>query len=223
VAKLHDGLEQLKMLSANLRRLPEGRLHIGCLPSLGLSIMPAATNGFRRSYPAVTCELETDHIDALVTALRARRLDFAVTLLPGEHPGLRMEMLGEVELVYFGPKPGPDIALADIDGLDLVGISPSDKIGALIATSLDAAGRRSTPSIEVQTYFLACAIAVAGNGATIVDELTARSMLSEGFHIRRTLPRLSVELGFLTHETHISRGFYADFIRALKTALHTDY
>lgn len=222
VAKLHKGLEQLKMLSANLRRFPEGRLHIGCLPSLGLSIMPRAINCFRRSYPSVTCELETDHIDALVTALRARRLDFAVTLFPGEHPGLRMEVLGEVDLVYFGPKPGPDIALADIDGLDLVGVSPSDKIGALIAESLETAGRVFNPPIEVQTYFLACAIAAAGNGATIVDELTARSMLCEGFHLRRTVPRLSVELGFLTHESHASRGFYADFIKALKAALHSD-
>src|SRR4051794_36524508 len=42
VAKLHQGLEQLRMLSANLRRFPEGRLRIGCLPSLGLSIMPRA-------------------------------------------------------------------------------------------------------------------------------------------------------------------------------------
>ncbi|MBZ9974179.1 MULTISPECIES: LysR substrate-binding domain-containing protein [unclassified Mesorhizobium] len=221
VAKLHTGIEQLKMLAANLRRFPEGRLHIGCLPSLGLSIMPQAVSGFRRSYPAVTCEVETDHIEALVTALRARRLDFAVTLCPGEHPGLRTEVLGEVELVYFGSKPGPDITLAEIDGLDLVGVSSRDKIGALIAMHLEAAGRHFSPSIEVQTYFLACAIATAGNGATIVDELTARSMLREGFHIRRTVPRLSVEVGFLTHEAHVSRGFYADFIRALKTALNS--
>ena len=58
VAKLHQGLEQLRMLSANLRRFPEGRLRIGCLPSLGLSIMPRAIGAFRRAYPAVTCEVE---------------------------------------------------------------------------------------------------------------------------------------------------------------------
>jgi DNA-binding transcriptional LysR family regulator len=219
VARLHQGLEQLKMLSANLRRFPEGRLQIGCLPSLGLSIMPKAISGFRRSYPAVTCEVETDHIDALVTALRARRLDFAVTLSPIEYPGLRTEVLAEVDLVYFGPKQGAEIDLVEVEGLDLVGISRADKIGELIASNLESAGVCYNPAIEVQTYFLACAIAAAGGGATFVDELTARSMLRDGFFLRRTQPRMSVKIGFLTHESHIGRGFYADFIRILKAAV----
>jgi len=219
VAKLHQGLEQLRMLSANLRRFPEGRLHIGCLPSLGLSVMPKAIEAFRRAYPAVTCEIETDHIDALVTALRARRLDFAVTLFPSEHPGLRTQVLAEVDLVYFGPKPGGDIGLAEIDSGELIGISRADKIGDLIARNLEGAGRHYKPSIEVQTYFLACAVAGAGGGTTIVDELTAGSMAKEGIFIRRTQPRMSVDLAFLTHEAHTGRGFYTDFIKILKAAV----
>ena len=47
VAKLNSGLDQLRKLSANLRRFPQGRLHVGCLPSLGLSIMPKTIHNFR--------------------------------------------------------------------------------------------------------------------------------------------------------------------------------
>ncbi|MDQ0391123.1 LysR family transcriptional regulator [Labrys monachus] len=219
VAKLHRGLEQLRTLSANLRRFPEGRLHIGCLPSLGLSIMPRVIGAFRRNYPAVTCEVETDHIDALVAALHARRLDFAVTLFPSEHPGLRTQVLAEVDLVHFSAVPGGDVRLTEIDSSELVGISRSDKIGDLIARNLEAAGHPYNPAVEVQTYFLACAFAAAGGGAAIVDELTARSMAKDGLFLRRTQPRMSVELAFLTHEAHTARGFYTDFIRILKAAV----
>ena len=102
---------------------------------------------------------------------------------------------------------------------ELVGISRSDKMGQLVADNLEAAGRRYKSAIEVQTYFLACAFAAAGCGAAIVDELTARSMLKDGLFLRRTQPRMSVKLALLTHESHTARGFYADFIEILKSAV----
>jgi DNA-binding transcriptional LysR family regulator len=208
------------MLSANLRRFPDGRLRIGCLPSLGLSIMPRAIRDFRALYPAVTCEVETDHIDALLVSLHARRLDLAVTLFRGEHRGIRTQTLAEVDLVYLGPKRGKDIHLSEIQDTELVGLSRSDKMGKLVADNLEAAGRRYNPSIEVQTYFLACAFAAAGCGAAIVDELTARSMLREGLFLRRTQPRMTIELALLTHESHTGRGFYTNFIDILKSAVN---
>jgi len=216
VAKLHQGLEQLRMLSANLRRFPEGRLHIGCLPSLGLSIMPKAIHDFRSSYPSVTCEVETNHIETLVTELRARHLDLAVTLYPGDYPGIRTQILGEVELVYLGPRKGDDdIELAEIEESELIGLSRSDRIGELIAENREAVGRTYKPGIEVQTYYLACAFAASGCGAAIVDELTARSMLREGLFLRRIKPRMPVKIAVLTHEAHVIRGFYTDFINIL--------
>ena len=221
VAKLHEGLEQVKALSANLRRFPEGLLRIGCLPSLGLSVMPKVIREFRRTCPTVTCEVETDHIDALVTALRTRRLDIAVSLFSSEQPGLRTQILGQVELVCFGSEPGADLNLAEFDPLQLIGISRKDKVGELIASTLEGLGREYRPSIEVQTYFLACAFAAAGCGVTIVDELTARSMLRPGLFLRRTKPRMSVEVEFLTHESHIGRGFYPHFFKFLKAAVES--
>jgi DNA-binding transcriptional LysR family regulator len=221
VSKLHQGLEQLRVLSANLRRFPEGRLHIGCLPSLGLSIMPKAMYDFRQSYPSVTCDVETDHIDAIVAALRARRLDLAVTLFPSEHPGIRTQVLGETELMYLGPEPGSEIRIEEIDTTKLVGLSRSDRIGDLFATTLEALGGHYAPAIEVQTYFLACAFAAAGCGAAIVDAFTARAMAQEGLFLRRLLPRMPVEIALLTHEAHTERGFYADFVKILKSAIAT--
>ena len=219
VVELHQGLERLRRLSANLRRFPEGRLRIGCLPSLGLSIIPPAIAAFRLSHASITCEVDTNHLERLVADLRSRHLDLAVTLLLKEQPGIRTQVLGEAEMVYLGPVAGEDLTLADIDVGSLVGLSRRDRIGQLVAEGFETAGIPYKPTIEVQTYFLACALAAAGCGAAIVDAFTARSMRRDGLHIRRIRPFMSVKLAVITHESHVIRGFYSDFIDALKHAI----
>lgn len=219
VSKLHQGLDQLKTLSSNLRRFPEGRLHVGCLPSMGLSIMPRVIREFRQHYPSVACEVETNHVESLVSGLRSRHLDLAVTYGTEEFPGIRSLVLGESELVYFGPVQGDDINLGELDETSLIGLTRTDDIGRIIADHFSQLGRVPKPAIEVQTYYVACAFAAEGCGATIVDEFTARSMLRDGLYIRRIRPRMSTPLAVLTHETYVIRGFYHGFSEILKNTI----
>jgi DNA-binding transcriptional LysR family regulator len=219
VAALHQGLERLRMLSANLRRFPEGRLRIGCLPSLGLSILPPAIHAFQLSHRSITCEVDTNHLERLLVDLRGRHIDLAVTLFLKEEPGIRTQVLGDADMVYLGPAAGGDITLAEIDVGGLVGLSRGDRVGQLVADGFEALGIPYKPPIEVQTYYLACAFAAAGCGAAIVDEFTARSMHRDGLFIRRIRPRMSAKLAVLTHESHIIRGFYGDFIDVLRDAI----
>lgn len=219
VAKLNSGLEQLRKLSANLRRFPQGRLHVGCLPSLGLSIIPKTVHDFRKAYPSVICEVETNHIEALLGALRSRQLDLAVSLFPNEHPDIRTQVVGEIDLVYLGPRAGGDVDIAEIEDHELIGISRSDSIGDMIAAERERLGRGYTPAIEVQTYYLACAFAAAGCGAAIVDRLTAQSMLRPGLFLRKLQQRLVVHIVVLTHEANVIRGFYTDFVGILKKSI----
>jgi DNA-binding transcriptional LysR family regulator len=219
VAKLNTGLDQLRKLSANLRRFPQGRLHVGCLPSLGLSIMPKTIHDFRKAYPSVICEVETNHIEALLAALRSRQLDLAISIFPDEHPDIRTQVVGEMDLVYLGPRDGGDVDLAEIEDHEFVGLSRSDGVGGLIANERERLGCSYTPGIEVQTYYLACAFAAAGCGATIVDRLTARSMLRPGLYLRTLKQRLVVQIAVLTHEANVIRGFYTDFVTILKKSI----
>ena len=219
VAKLNSSLEQLRKLSANLRRFPQGRLHVGCIPSLGLSIMPKTIHDFRKTYPSVVCEVETNHIEALLDALRSRQLDLAVSIFPEERPDIRTQVVGEIDLVYLGPRAGGDINITEIEDHELIGISRSDGIGEMIASERERLGRNYTPAIEVQTYYLACAFAAAGCGAAIVDRLTAQSMLRPGLFLRQLKQRLVVHIVVLTHEANVIRGFYTDFVGILKKSI----
>ena len=215
--KIQQGMGQVRSLAVNLQRRPEGRLHIGCLPSLALSITPRAVKAFRQLHPTLTCQLETGHIDGLVRALRARQIDLALTFAPREHAGIRMQLLGEVELAYLGPQPGPgDFDLATLDPADLVRIADSDIVGRTLNEGLSAVGVTGASTISSETYFAACALAAEVSGVAIVDELTAAAMARPGQHLRRIRPRMTVGVGVLTHDNEVIRGYYAAFVRILK-------
>jgi DNA-binding transcriptional LysR family regulator len=215
--KIQQGMGQVRSLAENLQRRPEGRLHIGCLPSLALSITPRAVKAFRRLHPTLTCQLETGHIDGLVRALRARRIDLALTFAPREHAGIRMQLLGEVELVYLGPNPGPgEFDLATLDPGELVRIADSDIVGRTVSEALAAVGVAGASTISSETYFAACALAAEVAGVAIVDELTAAAMARPGQHLRRIRPRMTVGVGVLTHDNEVIRGYYAAFVKILK-------
>lgn len=224
VAKLHQGLEQVRLLSANLRHDPKGRLRVGCLPSLALSIVPPAIHAFRAAYPSVRCEIRTDHVNGLIDALRARELDIAVTLFPRACPGISARVLDSVEMVYLGPVAGAGAAadtieLADVDVASLIGVSRTDRIGAMVADELERLGKPFAPAIEVETYFLACSLAAAGCGAAIVDRLTAASMMRPGLHLRRLRPALDVSVGLLVHDGHVGDRLNAAFVQLIRRSM----
>jgi len=208
---------QVRSLAENLQRRPEGRLHIGCLPSLALSITPRAVKAFRKLHPTLTCQIETGHIDGLVRSLRSRQIDLALTFAPSEHAGIRLQTLGEVELVYLGPTPGRgDFDLATLDPADLVRIPDSDVVGRTLSEAIGRLGVAGASTISSETYFAACALAAEVSGVAIVDELTAASMVRPGQHLRRIRPRMTVTLGVLTHDNEVIRGYYTAFIKVLK-------
>ena len=217
VEKIQEDMGQVRSLAHNLQRRPEGRLHIGCLPSLALSITPRAVNAFRKLHPTLTCQIETGHIDGLVRSLRSRQIDLALTFAPSEHAGIRLQTLGEVELAYLGPTPGRgDFDLATLDPAQLVRIPDSDVVGRTVSEAIGRLGVAGTSTISSETYFAACALAAEVSGVAIVDELTATSMVRPGQHVRRIRPRMAVTLGVLTHDNEVIRGYYTAFIRVLK-------
>lgn len=218
--RIKRGMDQIRMLAANLRCQPQGRLRIGCLPSLALSLTPRAVHAFRHIHPAVACQVETNHLDGLLDALRTRRLDLALAFAPQQYVGIQTRLLGELDLAYLGPDPGPgDIGLDEIDPDALIRIVDTDVVGRLVADSGALARPAQAPAaIESETYYAACAMAAEFGAVAIVDELTAHRMARPGQHVRRVRPRMTVAVGVLTHENEVMRSYYADFVRVLDVA-----
>lgn len=77
----HD-LDNLRLLADNLARDPRAKMSLGCLPSLGLSLVPELVTDFYQQNANLVMTLTTEHTETLVKKLDLREIDLALTLQP---------------------------------------------------------------------------------------------------------------------------------------------
>ncbi|WP_109479563.1 LysR family transcriptional regulator [Paraburkholderia sp. C35] len=219
--KLQANLDSIRDLARNLALQPEGHLRIGCLPSLGLSLIPPAIETFRAAYPRVSLRIQTRHTDELLNALLTRDLDLAVALNPPARPGIAAVELGRTPVVCVGHRDedasGAPMSLqACVEG-DWIGIGDADPLGEMIGNALEALGLDGhAPAVEAHTWHVARALAARGIGHALLDELTAKSG-AEAVSIRPVEPPLSVGVFALWRDgglTSQAGNAFVDVLRA---------
>ncbi len=223
VEKVFRQLEQLRRLGQNLVPHAQGRIRLGCIPSLGLSVVPQAIQQFQRLYPDIQYEVRTQHTAQLIDGLMAQELDIALTFDPEPHVGIRAERLGQAELVHVRKDyDRPDIRLSEIDPGDLIGLMESDPLGRLLDRKLRHEGLIATPKIQVQTYYIACALAEKGCGTAIVDSFTAMSFYGRPVNIARIKPGIGFKIVALHSDLRALPRHCGDFIKSVRLICQAD-
>lgn len=223
IAKVFDQLGHLRRLGQNLAPHGQGRIRVGCIPSLGMSVVPDAIQRFQKAHPEISYEVSTQHTAQLIQSLMAQDLDIAVTFDPAPHMGIRAEKLGHSNLLYVGPARDrsaqrKEIRLPEIDPQQLIGLMESDPVGRLLDREMRSVGMVATPAIRVQTHSIACKLAEKGCGATIVDAYTASSFKDRAVEILRVKPDIGLNTVALHSDLRVLSRHSAAFIRYLKQA-----
>lgn len=218
ITRLNEDLNSVRRLAASLREHPHGHIRLGCAPALGLGLLPQVVRASREDQPGITFDIRTYHSAELVQGLLSRELDLAVTFDTQDYPGLTRSPLGYTELVHLGRKQGSGEATRLVDLVDdtLIVLDSRDASGALLQMAMDAQGLNPDVAIQVQTHYVACALAEAGCGEAIVDAITARAMLRPGMVMRRLDPVLKVPLSLLTRTQDPLSNLQREFIERLR-------
>jgi DNA-binding transcriptional LysR family regulator len=218
--KLQTNLDSIRDLARNLALQPEGHLRIGCLPSLGLSLIPPAVETFRAAYPRVSLRIQTRHTEELLNALLTRDLDLAVALNPPARPGIASVELGRTPVVCVGPRDEdadnqPMTLQGFVEG-DWIGIGNADPLGEMIGNALEALGLDGhAPAVEAHTWHVARALAARGIGHALLDELTAKSG-AEAVSLRPIEPPLSVGVFALWRDGGLTSQAGSAFVDVLR-------
>jgi len=222
ISRLNQDLNSVRRLATSLRERPHGHIRLGCAPALGLGLLPSVIRASRDDQPGITFDIHTYHSAELVQGLLNRELDLAITFDMQDYAGLSRSPLGYTELVHLGRKPGDQqtTCLADLIDDTLIVLDSRDASGALLQMALDAQGLNPDVAIQVQTHYVACALAEAGCGEAIVDAITARAMLRPGMIMRRLDPVLKVPLSLMTRTQDPLSNLQRDFIERLKQTCH---
>lgn len=220
VTRLNQDLNSVRRLAASLRDRPHGHIRLGCAPALGLGLLPQVVRASRDVRPGLTFDIHTYHSAELVQGLLSRELDLAVTFDMHDYAGLTREPLGHTELVHLGLKADNTTTtrLADLVDDTLIVLDSRDASGTLLQMALDAQGLNPDVAIQVQTHYVACALAEAGCGEAIVDAITVRAMLRPGMIVRRLDPPLKVPLSILTRTQDPLSNLHRELIERLRQA-----
>lgn len=155
-----------------------GALRIVCTPPVANALMPPAISDFVAGRPKVRINLDSRRIDGLFEALETRRADLGFALNPPERPNLVRQPLALVQMVCAFPPGHPlmeksAITADDLNDYPLVLFEPDSKLNLILQENYLTENLRANAVAEVRYTSLACLLAEAGIGPTIVDSLTA--------------------------------------------------
>ncbi|EPL8005377.1 LysR family transcriptional regulator [Klebsiella aerogenes] len=171
---IYQDLDNLRLLADNLARDPRAKIALGCLPSLGLSLVPELVTDFYQQNSNLVMTLTTEHTETLVKKLDLREIDLALTLQPVQQGEIITTLIAEVPLVYIDRdyRRGA-VDIKEIDQQRWISPGPHS-LSAAIATRRDF----STTRLNVQTYYMATEFVKRGIGCSITDIFSARHNLS---------------------------------------------
>ena len=223
VARLNQELTSVRRLASSLRHSQQGHLRVGSSPALGFGLLPLAISRSRAAQPHITFDVHTHHSGELVDGLLARELDLIVTFGQAEHPGVSRKQIGRTELMHVGArsahpcKVGP-VPLKALAQRDFIALEARDPAGAVLQQALDEAGVELNIVVQVQTHYVAFALAELGCGDAIVDLITGRAMMRPALALSRLEPALYVPISVMTHVADPLSALHRSFIDQLGNA-----
>ena len=224
VDEVFSRISSLQVTANNLRNTGTGHLRIGVAPSLGLEVAPRAISAFRTKFPNVTFDVKTLHHNDTSRALYERECDLSIGYDPPEHPRLKLEMLSAARL-YLICQPGmfpsgkTTLKISELNGLDMISVNGSGPIGDLVEATLEKAQVDVRKIISVSTYYIAAALVRFGSGIAIVDQFTARSMVSDGLEALSISPEMQFGVHAIWLEDRPPSRLGLQFVAEVKKAL----
>lgn len=212
VRAVYEDVDRLRHVAENLREASGGRIRVASTPAFGLEILPRAVATFREAHEDAVFEVETLHLEEIHSALLESRIDIGLAFDPAKHPGIRRTKLATAQFyvlaadaAVFG---GKDVlSVEDLSGLPFIGLNSRGPLGQTVSTYLEGAGVLPDVVAWTETYHVARALAAAGTGITIADEITARSTIGGHVEMLPLEPALIFDISLMhPAESSLSLG-----------------
>lgn len=184
-AVARDFSGRLEALRARPTKVVSGRIRLGAIATVQTGVLPPALRVLRDRHPALDIEVLLDDSDALLTALKAGRVDAAVLVRPqgGGSSRLLWQNLAKQPFVMLVP-PGVtgSSPLELLQRLGLIGYDTALTGGRIAAQYVRQAFPQARPAMDVHSIDAIVAMVSAGLGVSIVPQ--PRKALLEAHGVR---------------------------------------
>lgn len=179
VEKSYRSIEYIGQIALDIGMQRAGALRIATLPALAQWLIPHAISRFLSSRPKVTVFLDSMPSRQIGELVSTRQFDLGVVELPIARPAISVEPLQPVPYMAVIPASHPLaaeplISLTQLDGERMILVSHHSFMRHQINNMFSSLGVAPDVVIETPSSSIACALASAGAGITLVGRWTAR-------------------------------------------------
>lgn len=197
VARAFTGMESLERSADSIRKRGIGRIRIGVVPSMILTLTPRVLRRFSLEFPEASIMVHTSDSVAVGQWVASGYCDIGITSYETGNAGAAVQRIGNMAGVCVVPAghrlaggKGP-LSPEDLRGETFISLLQGDGTRRRIDAAF--AGCGSEPRIltcECQYASAICGMVGLGMGISIVHPAVARSRMDAGIVIREFRPRI---------------------------------
>jgi DNA-binding transcriptional LysR family regulator len=224
IERSYIGLEQIGRTIAELRGINAGLVQVGCIPSVGMAVLPEVVHAFTQQYPAVQVHLETVGSSLVRDNVASGRLDLGIVMKPVDSAGTQAEPLATINAVCVMSPQHPlaskrTIRAKDLHGQALISSGRGDGLRDSIEKLFAAEGVEPVRVAETTYAITVCLLALQGVGVGLVSPLVIPALAQAGLVVRPFTPHIRIELALLTPQGQPTSRAAEAFARLLRSSI----
>jgi len=219
-------LDVVQRLAGDLRAGRSGLLRLAVTPTLAHSLVPEAIRAFREARPEVTVTMRIMTMLEAATLVVDHRVDIGMVIGHVGDPRVSVHDLAVLSLGCVLARDHPLCARdaltpADLADQPIIAVSRHLPAGQLVARAFEDADVELHVAVEVNQSSVACALAQAGVGVTVLDGYAVMAARAQGMETRPFLPSVPLPARILTSRQRPLPNLAARFVEELQNVSQT--
>jgi len=189
VRRSYIGLNRIVQAAEHIKKRETGSIKVACLPAVGLSVMPKVIANFLKIYPDIKINTQILHSTAIIRLLTSLQCDIGIVESSLSAPSLRKGPVYNLDSVCVLPS-GHRLTNETIIKPEHLADEPFISVGInskfrfKLDSIFEAAGIKRTIQIEAPEMKMVASLVLEGCGISIVDPMTASTLIEQGLIVR---------------------------------------
>jgi len=225
IGEVFKGVENLQHALSSLNKGEEIELAFASAPSVAQFIAARVLQKTRRQYPKLFINLNILKIEETLDYILLERGEFVIMSSAIESPNIINEQLAEGDLIVILPTGHPltektEVSVMDLVDEQLIGISPDDPYGAIIAAPFRKLGIEPKHSIQGRFAQTLVSLVRHNLGVAIIDEFSVAEVYMPGIEKRPLRETEKIKIFGVTKKDRRLSNFAQDVMRMFRHELN---
>ncbi|MEW9613386.1 LysR substrate-binding domain-containing protein [Shinella sp. S4-D37] len=224
VENSYRSIEYIGQIALDIGLQRAGALRVATLPALAQWLVPQVLGHFLSSRPKVSAFVESMSSRQIAELVSTRQFDVGIVEMPTFRAAIEVRPLPPIPYVAVIPQThrlaGQDaISLKDLHGERMILLSQHSFVRHQIDSMLSALGVAPNVVVETPSASIACGLAAAGIGITLVGRSTAKPLDGAGVVVKPLVEAFQGNLGVIFPEMEQGSRLAAAFADDLQAFL----